>query len=79
MSKPAIAALHDAIDALADDIDEGTLVIQREGGRDYAVVTIDYLAALEAKADAFDQMTECPEQAEARKADLIARMKAADT
>ena len=62
MSKSAIENLHQIVDLLADEIGDGTLVIEREGGKDYALVSTSYLEALERKAEAYDNLTADPEE-----------------
>lgn len=78
MTKSALQVLRDTVDLLEDEIGDGTLVIDRTPGRSYALVSTDYLEALERKADAYDDLTRDPEAAAAERKDLIARMTSRD-
>lgn len=77
MTKSAMESLHNAVDLLADEIGDGTLVIERSGGN-YALVSVAYLEALERKAEAYDDLTQDPEEGRAEHDDLLSRMTAKD-
>lgn len=74
MTKSALENLHQVVDLLADEIGEGTLVIERGEGRDYALVSKSYLDALERKAEAYDEMTQDPAEKEAEQAELLKQL-----
>lgn len=75
MSKSAIENLHQVVDLLADEIGDGTLVIEREGGKDYALVSTSYLYALLSKAEAYDELTADPEEVAREQEELKKRFK----
>jgi len=74
MSKSALENLQEVVDVLADEIGDGTLIVSRGEGRDYALVSKSYLDALERKAEAYDEMIKSPEEKEAEQADLLKQL-----
>lgn len=74
MTKSALQNLQEVVDLLADEIGDGTLIIERGDDRDYALVSKSYLDALERKAEAYDEMMKSPEEKEAEQADLLKQL-----
>lgn len=74
MTKSALQNLHEVVDVLADEIGDGTLIVQRGEGRDYALVSKSYLETLERKAEAYDEMMKSPEEKEAEQANLLKQL-----
>lgn len=74
MTKSAMQNLQEVIDLFADEIGEGTLIIERGENRDYAIISKSYLDALERKAEAYDEMTQTPAEKEAEQEDLLKKL-----
>lgn len=74
MRKSAIENLHQAVDLLADEIGDGTLVIERDGSKDYALVSKSYLETLERKAEAYEDMVADPDESAKEHDDLLHRL-----
>lgn len=75
MSKNAIESMFLAVDLLADEIGDGTFLIERENGQDYALISTSYLYALEQKARAYDDLTADPEEVEREQRELRKRFR----
>lgn len=76
MNKSALVNLQDAVTLLADEIGDGTLIIELASGKNYALISQSYLDALLRKADAYDDLTKTPEEKAEEQKNLLAKMRA---